>query len=261
MERDRDNDLMLYEHIWLGGYQLVGEGAYYAEALSRARIENRVCSLPIERDSLIYTGWDIGIDDFNAVWAAQRIGREIHVIDYIEDRNKPAAYYAQWARDNGYDTGLALLPHDAGVREKGSGKTYQEFLKAAGLVRSQIIPRTQNLMTDIQTVRGFIDKCWFDKDRCAHGLKCLGAYHVSMNEKTQTPGLRPVHDWSSHGTDAFRTLSKLAHYYEHDDAAAGRYGPHVSINRDRARHGRGGTTLSIRGGGSLGRPGAVRAGR
>jgi phage terminase large subunit len=249
MERDRQMDLTLYEHIWEGGYQHIGDNAYYAAQLSRARIEGRVCSLPVDGDALIYTGWDLGIDDYTAIWVAQPVGREVHVVDYLEDNGKPASYYASWVRDHGYDTGEALLPHDAGMREKGTGRTYEEHLRQAGLTRTRIVPQTRNLLTDIESVRKFLAKCWFDERRCGNGLKALGAYRVEMDEKLRIPKPKPVHDWSSHGADAFRTLSAMAL----TSPGATRYDTDGSINlRYRRADDRGGTTLGHRGRGAMG---------
>jgi len=216
MERDMRRDIELYEHIWMGGYQQVGEGAYYANELSRARLEGRVCRIPVEADAPIYTGWDLGIDDSTAIWVAQPIGHEIRLIDYYEDRGERAAHYAQWVRDHGYDTGEAYLPHDAGTRELGSLVSYQDHLTKAGIVRSRVMPRTTNLMGDVQMVRSFINRCWFDEDRCADGLVALGAYRVEMDEKLRTPKPRPVHDWASHGADAFRILSQALNLWSND---------------------------------------------
>lgn len=209
LERDKENDIEVYEHIWEGGYQRIGEGAYFAQELSRARVQGRICTLPVEREPIIYTGWDLGIDDVTAIWVAQPMGREIHLVDYYENRGYDAKHYADWVIDREYDSGEALLPHDAGYREKGTSLTYEQHLNKAGLKKTLVLPRSVNLLGDIQASRSFLAKCWIDERRCADGLKALGAYRVEMDEKLQTPKLRPVHDWSSHGADALRSLSKL----------------------------------------------------
>jgi phage terminase large subunit len=207
MERDRAADVATYEHVWGGGYRSMAEGAYYAEQLTTAREQGRITSVPVERGPVVHTGWDIGIDDCTAIWAAQVVGRELHLIDYYEDRGKDAAHYAEWMRRNGYDTGMAYLPHDGDTRERGTGKTYSDVLREADVRNVQVVPRTASLMADIQATRAFFAKCWFDADRCRAGLKCLGAYRVEWDFDGETPKQRPVHDWSSHGADAFRTLA------------------------------------------------------
>ena len=247
MERDKRLDFELYEHIWEGGYQLIGEGAYFATELAKARSEGRVCTFPIEREPPIHSGWDLGIDDVTAIWVAQPVGREVHLIDFYEGRGEDAAHYAQWLIDNGYNTGTALLPHDAGMREKGTAKTYEQHLWAAGLKDTRVLPRTANLLGDIQLARSFMPKCWFHETRCKDGLKALGAYRVEMDEKLQTPKLRPVHDWASHPADAFRALAHMTQ--EQLSPGTTDYDPAIRINIRNRPHGRSGATLSYPRGG------------
>lgn len=250
MERDKRIDVEVYEHVWLGGYQRIGEGAYFAEELARMRSEGRHCSFPIERDPPIFTGWDIGIDDVTAIWAGQQVGREFHIIDYHEDRNQAAKHYAQWCLDNGY-TGTALLPHDAGIREKGTLQSYEDHLRASGLKDTWVLDRTQNLLGDIQHARTFLPRCWFrDSPAVNEGLKALGAYRVEMDEKLRTPKPRPVHDWSSHCADSFRALSHLTP--QQLQTGTERYGHDLRINFARHRfaaNGRAGGTLGYSRGG------------
>lgn len=213
MERDKRIDHELYLHVWEGKYQHIGEGAYYANELAWLYSHDRITSVPIERNQPIFTAWDIGIDDMTAIWVCQVVGRELHIIDFYQDRGNDAAHYAKWVRDRGYDSGTALLPHDAGHQEKGSGRTYEQHLAEAGIVRTVVLPRTNNLMRDVQEVRTFLPRCWFDKDACEPtGLKLLGRYRVAMDERLNIPLPRPVKDGSDHCADAFRTLAMGAHY-------------------------------------------------
>lgn len=207
MERDREADPAEYEHVWGGGYRSLAEGAYYAEQITAAREQGRITAVPVERGPVVHTAWDIGIDDCTAIWAAQVVGREVCVIDYYEERGKDAAHYLKWIRDREYDSGSLYLPHDSEQREKTTGKSYADHVRAAGAQRVTVLPRTGNLLADIQAVRGFFAKCWFDADRCRQGLKALGAYRVEWDFTGETPKQYPVHDWSSHGSDAFRALA------------------------------------------------------
>jgi hypothetical protein len=45
---------------------------------------------------------------------------------------------------------------------------------------------------------------WFDRARCAPGLKALRHYRTDYDETRRVFSPRPVHDWSSHAADAFR---------------------------------------------------------
>lgn len=208
MEHDRIAYPVKYQHVWCGGYRQISEGAYYAKQLAEVYARGGVMRLLPERNYPIYTGWDIGVDDETAIWAAQPVGRELRLLEYTQDNGQDAAYWARWVIDRGYDTGYALLPHDAGHREKGTLKTYEDHLREAGLQRTLVVPVTRSIMTDIQEVRATLARCVFDADGCREGLKVLGAYHVEWDDKAQSPKLKPEHNWASHGSDAKRTLVK-----------------------------------------------------
>ena len=42
---------------------------------------------------------------------------------------------------------------------------------------------------------------------CENGLQALRQYHRAYNERTRSFRMSPVHDWSSHGADAARTMA------------------------------------------------------
>jgi hypothetical protein len=52
-----------------------------------------------------------------------------------------------------------------------------------------------------------IPKCVFDKTKCEKGIEALQAYRTERNEEKDVFGAKPLHDWSSHGADAFRELA------------------------------------------------------
>ena len=50
-------------------------------------------------------------------------------------------------------------------------------------------------------------RCWFDESKTVRGLECLQNYRRELNEKLGEFRSNPVHDWASHGADAFRYLA------------------------------------------------------
>jgi len=97
------------------------------------------------------------------------------------------------------------LPHDAAARELGSGKTREEMLRANGR-RVRIVPR-QDVDDGINGVKMLLGRCWFDRERTMRGRECLAHYRRDFNDKMGIYKDSPVHDWSSHGADAIRTLA------------------------------------------------------
>ena len=71
----------------------------------------------------------MGISDMQCIWLGQMAGREMHWIDYIEDRGKPLSHYAKSAGPEGQDQWFLLsgasLPHDVEARELETGKSRQ----------------------------------------------------------------------------------------------------------------------------------------
>jgi hypothetical protein len=59
----------------------------------------------------------------------------------------------------------------------------------------------------IQAARSMINKCWFDQDKCERGVEALLQYRREFDERLKTWRGRPLHDWTSHGADAFRYLA------------------------------------------------------
>ena len=71
-------------------------GAYYGKLLARAADEGRITGVPYDPAAPVFTAWDLGMDDSTAIWVAQCVGREIHLIDYYEANGQPLAHYADW---------------------------------------------------------------------------------------------------------------------------------------------------------------------
>lgn len=180
-------------------------GAYYADQFRFLDKEDRIGSVPWEPSVPVQTAWDLGIDDATAIWFAQCVGREVHIIDYYEASGVGIDHYAQLLKSKPYTYADSILPHDGGAREKGTGISISQYLSNLG-IRNNVLPR-EDIEPGIQAVRNLLQKCWFDRTKCADGLEALRQYRTEWDEKRETPRPRPLHDWTSHGADAFRYLS------------------------------------------------------
>ncbi len=183
------------------------EGAYYAREMMAAAEAGRICRLPIESTVKVDTAWDIGIDDATAIWFVQDVGRERRLIDYLEMSGEGLPQIAARLDKKGYRYGRHILPHDADAREKSTGRSYRASFEAFGFRNVEIVPRTDDLLGSINATRLMIPRCWFDAERCARGLEALKQYRREWDGKRQTWRERPLHDWTSHGADAFRALA------------------------------------------------------
>jgi phage terminase large subunit len=52
------------------------------------------------------------------------------------------------------------------------------------------------------------DNCWFDAERCSEGLAALKNYQRAYDDERDTYSERPVHNWASNGSDAFRQFAQ-----------------------------------------------------
>jgi len=181
------------------------EGSYYGQLINELEDKNHIQE--IERDDICrtFTAWDLGMGDSTSIWVAQLAGQEVRLIDYYENHGVGLDNYVKWLRDNDYTKAEHILPHDVQVRELGTGKSRMEVLQDAGL---QITVAPRMAVDDgIQAVRRLLPRCWFNVPKVDIGLNCLKNYRRSFDEKRKIFYERPLHDWSSHGADAFRYLA------------------------------------------------------
>ena len=176
------------------------EGAYYQDALNTLQTQNRVTKISVDLNAAVFTAWDLGISDMQCIWLGQMAGREIHWLDYIEDRGQKLSHYANLlalkAKTGGFQYRAHLLPHDVEVRELATGKSRRQEL--TDLLDAPVITVPRHDPADgISAVRGVLGVSWFDETKCRRGLARLRSYRRG---KSGTP----LHDDASHGADAFR---------------------------------------------------------
>ena len=181
------------------------EGSYYGQILNELEEKKHMQEIPREELSRTFTAWDLGMGDSTSIWVAQLVGTEVRLIDYYENHGVGLDHYVKWIKDNDYLKAEHILPHDVRVRELGTGKSRMEMLEESGL-EVKIAPR-MGLDDGIQAVRRLLPRCWFNVPQVQIGLNCLRNYRRDYDEKRKIFYERPLHDWSSHGSDSFRYLA------------------------------------------------------
>jgi len=195
-----------YEQEFECSFEAAIQGAYYATEMKEAMDAGRICAVPYDKSLSVVTAWDLGIGDSTAIWFAQYAGREIRMIDYYENSGVGLDHYAKVLADKGYHYTRHVLPHDARVKELGSGKSRIETLANLGIKDVQIAPSLA-VEDGIQAVRSMIGRTWFDAEKCERGIEALRQYRREFDDKLKTWRGRPLHDWTSHGSDAMRYLA------------------------------------------------------
>jgi hypothetical protein len=183
-------------------------GSYYGQILTRLENEGRVREVAHEPALPVFTVWDLGVADATAVWFAQVSGREVRVIDYLENSGEGLPWYIKEVRNKPYVYSSHWAPHDIEVRELGSGVSRKDTAFNLGLY-FRVVPNLP-VQDGIDAVRLLLPRCFFDRRRCDKGLRALQGYSKEWNAKAGEYKSHPKHDHFSHGADAFRYLALIA---------------------------------------------------
>jgi len=188
-------------------------GAYYGKYINDIEKDNRIIDFPYDPTCPVFTYWDLGISDTTSIWFIQLVGREIHVIDYLENAGVGLEWYAKELTNKPYVYESHNIPHDGAARELGTGVSRQETLQNFG-IRTYVIPR-QSVADGINAARVLLKKrIWFHKTNCKRGLDALKNYQRKYDSKNQMFVDNPLHNWASNGADAFRMAGLELEYPE-----------------------------------------------
>lgn len=206
---DSQNGESLFEQEYECNFGAAVHGAYWSKELQKAEDDGRICSVPIDPQRDLLTAWDLGVSDATAIWFFQILAGGLNVVDFYEASGVGVDHYAdvlrKKAKEYGTNIGLCLVPHDAKVKEWGTGKTRIEQMEALEL-KPEIVP-LHRLMDGIGGARQVFPITRFDKTRCVQGLSALKHYRAEYDEERKVLKPIPKHDWSSHAADSWRYLA------------------------------------------------------
>jgi hypothetical protein len=202
-ENGADDGEAMFNQEYLVDFDAATPGAYYASLIKAAEDGNRVGPVPYDPALKVDTAWDLGVDDYTAIWFFQQSGQQVRAIDYYETSGEGLQSIVRDAiASKPYVYGTHYLPHDVMVRELGAGaRSRYETLQGLGLggisVGVAADPEDR-----INASRQVIPITWFDAERCATGLLRLRSYRKRWN-RSLSAYTGPLHDSASHGSDAF----------------------------------------------------------
>lgn len=180
-------------------------GAYFASNMNDAQSEGRITTVPYEVKLPVHTFWDLGVADSTSIWFMQLAGKEIRLIEYLENSGKGLDFYIRQLQDREYIYGEHFAPWDISVREMSTGMSRLELASNLG-IHFNVVQRAP-IQDGINAIRTIFPRLWFDKTGCDQGIQCLWNYRRDYDEKGGQFKPKPVHDWSSHGADAMRYLA------------------------------------------------------
>ena len=197
--------------------------AIYGQEMDALRRDNRLKVTGMDKGSALYSFWDIGFSDYTSIWLVQFSGRDILLLDYYCRSGQPSSFYAakirEWEVEYAQPVRCNYVPHDAGHHDKGSGKTYVEHLKEAGLEQIKVVPRTPDEWIGINVIRKLFNRFYVNSGRCGmgwtmgemempSGIDCLDYFSKKEDATSGYIKDEPVHDQYSHGASALRTMGE-----------------------------------------------------
>ena len=180
-------------------------GAYYGRDMAEAERAGRLASVPYDPALPVYTAWDLGIGDSTAIWFWQAHLNELRVIGFYEANGHGLDHYAKVIHAKPYKVEADYVPHDARVRELGTGRTRVETMQTLGL-KPRLVP-AHKVMDGINALRVMFPRTYWDREACKDGLEALRQYRADYDEKARVFRDSPKHDWTSHASDAARYMA------------------------------------------------------
>lgn len=182
-------------------------GAYYGKEMSEAEKEQRICSIPYSKQCAVETYWDLGMSDAMAVWFVQRVGKEIRIIDYMEETGRGLDWMCGAILRKPYSYDMHNFPHDLAVRELTNGLSRKETAENLLGVKFVNIMAKTGVEDGINAVKMILNQCWFDEKNCLKGIEAMKNYERKWDAKNKIFLPKPLHNWASHAADAFRGMA------------------------------------------------------
>jgi len=177
-------------------------GTYYASIIDMIEKNNQTNKLDLYDPNFpVSAACDLGFTDSTAFWFWQLKPDGVAIIDYYEAHSEPLQHYFDHLQSMSYEYDTIWLPHDARAKTLQTGRsTIEQFLEYGFPCR---ITPSLKLQHGIDAARLVLPMCHFDK-KAQDGIEALRAYRRNYDKVTKSFANAPKHDWSSHGSDAFR---------------------------------------------------------
>ena len=178
------------------------KGSYYGSIIEEAESDGRVSKVEVDPALPVHVAWDLGISDSCSLWFFQVTMGEVRFVDFYEHSGVGLEHYVKVMEQKGYWYGDDWLPHDAKVRELGTGRTRAETLINMGR-RPRIVPN-HKVEDGINAARLLLHHCYFDELNCEQGVNALRSYQREWDDVKRVFRKTPLHNWASHASDSFR---------------------------------------------------------
>ena len=158
----------------------------------------------------VYVAIDLGMNDMMCLVFYQLYSdKELRIIDEYHNWGEGIKHYVDVMRERekryGYKIKYVYLPHDANIKELGTGKSRLAIFRELG-VNVRLIPKTKSVLNDIELVRRVIPKMWFDIRNTEYLQKAMENYSKEWDDRLGVFKDKPLHNEYSHPADAIRYM-------------------------------------------------------
>ena len=182
------------------------DGTYWAKLFRREVVANgRIVPDLYEGSLPVDVAIDLGMNDMMVLIFFQTYANEIRIIDEYHNSGEGIGHYVMKMREKGFKYRAVWLPHDAVVKELGTGKSRYSIFREMG-VPVRLLPRTKSVVNDIELVRKAIPYIWMDEKTTKYVQHAFENYTKEWDERLGVFKDRPLHNEWSHPADAIRYL-------------------------------------------------------
>ncbi len=199
-----------FEQEYLCSFNAAILGAFYSLEMQAVRHEGRICTFDHDHGQPVHTAWDLGVRDDTAIWWFQVRGPQVYILDHYSSSGVGIEHYADKLREkeklHGWRTGVCYVPHDAKVKEWGSGRTRVETMKQEFDLNPMLV--TGATFDDgINAARRMLPLCLFHSRTEDNGVPALEQYRREWDDEKKCFKASHLHNWTSDPADAFRYLA------------------------------------------------------
>lgn len=174
---------------------------YRSEVVAKGHIVEDLYEPALHVDVAI----DLGMNDMMVLVFFQMHNNELRLIDEYHNSGEGIAHYVDRMKERPYRYRNVYLPHDAIVKELGTGKSRFSIFSKLG-VPVRLLPRTRSVPNDIELVRKAIPHMYFDSKKTNYLSVCMENYSKEWDDRLGGFKDKPFHDEWSHPADAIRYM-------------------------------------------------------
>jgi hypothetical protein len=188
------------------------DGTYYAKqyiinVVKKKRIYNNLYDPNLDT----YVAVDLGMnDDFVVSWF-QLFHDQIRIVAEYVNSGQGIEHYVNYINDKGWPIEDLILPHDAEVRELGTGTSRKDRFYELGCTRLTVLTKAK-VNDGIEIVRKYMKYIYIDAS-CTYLQDCFMNYSKEWDDKRETWKDEPLHDEYSHGADNIRYVCSYINLY------------------------------------------------